>query len=233
MGSVDATLASITERELEILRLLDKGMSDREIADLLYLAPGTVKWHNNQIYTKLGVNRRSQAVARARDLGLLTMKPAEAPGSAAARQERPRALTSSALWPAYLKRIRSHTSRREGLLVLASVSVAAIITVIVFLKPPVELHLARPNVLAGVEGGPQDTDPTEAEIKLARQRMGEEGFIAYIACTQASEYQITQAREMRDLARSYGLDLRIYDSEPMATNRLRWWSAPASRGQLA
>jgi ribose transport system substrate-binding protein len=78
---------------------------------------------------------------------------------------------------------------------------------------PAQAVYARPNVLDDVEGGPQDTQPIEAEIERARERMGEEGFIAYVACAQASEYHITQAREMRDLARSYGLDLRIYDSE--------------------
>jgi ABC-type sugar transport system substrate-binding protein/DNA-binding CsgD family transcriptional regulator len=207
MDSVGATLG-MTERELEILRLLDKGMSDREIAGLLFLAQGTVKWHNNQIYTKLGVKRRSQAVARARELGLLTIPPTDSPASIT--QERPRTLVPRSHW---LTSMRYRTSRREGLLVLGMVSVVAIIVTLVFLSRPTQPVFARPNVLVGVQGNPQDTQPTEDEIKLARQRAGENGMIAYIACTQASEYHATQAREMQDFAHGYGLGFRIYDSE--------------------
>ena len=59
------------QRELEILRLVSAGSSNAEIADRLYITVGTVKWHLNQLYGKLGVNRRTEAVARARSLGLL------------------------------------------------------------------------------------------------------------------------------------------------------------------
>jgi DNA-binding NarL/FixJ family response regulator len=61
----------LTERELEILQLIADGFSNREIADHLFLALSTVKWHINQIYTKLHANSRSQAIARARALRLL------------------------------------------------------------------------------------------------------------------------------------------------------------------
>ena len=69
------------------------------------------------------------------------------------------------------------------------------------------------NVLAGEVGIVEDAIPTEAEIALAQQRLGEDGFIAYVACTQDSEYHAAQAREIRDLAMQYGLALRLYDSE--------------------
>jgi LuxR family maltose regulon positive regulatory protein len=59
------------DREMQILRLLAAGLSDRQIAEELYLSINTVKWHNRQIYSKLGVGRRGQAVARAQELGLL------------------------------------------------------------------------------------------------------------------------------------------------------------------
>ena len=62
---------SLTERELEILRYLADGLSDREIAQQLFLSLNTIKWHNRQIYSKLGVESRTQAVARSRELGLL------------------------------------------------------------------------------------------------------------------------------------------------------------------
>ncbi len=60
-----------TPRETDILALLAEGMSDREIADCLVVATSTVKWYNRQIYDKLGVSGREQAVERATTLGLL------------------------------------------------------------------------------------------------------------------------------------------------------------------
>jgi ATP/maltotriose-dependent transcriptional regulator MalT len=63
---------AITDRELEVLRLVAEGRSNREIARDLVLALGTVKWYVSEIYSKLGVSSRTQAVARARDLKLLS-----------------------------------------------------------------------------------------------------------------------------------------------------------------
>jgi LuxR family maltose regulon positive regulatory protein len=59
------------ERELEIVRLLAAGLSNGEIAERLFLAPATIKWYLSQTYGKLGVRRRTEAVATARDLGLI------------------------------------------------------------------------------------------------------------------------------------------------------------------
>ena len=61
----------LTARELEVLRLIAGGRSNREIAETLVIALGTVKRHTNHIYTKMGVHRRTEAVARARELGIL------------------------------------------------------------------------------------------------------------------------------------------------------------------
>jgi LuxR family maltose regulon positive regulatory protein len=61
----------LSERELDILRLIAAGRSNQEIAELLVIALSTVKSHINHIYGKLGTNRRAQAIAIARDLGLL------------------------------------------------------------------------------------------------------------------------------------------------------------------
>ena len=60
----------LTERELEILHLIARGLSNREIASELVLSLGTVKWYNRQIYSKLGVHSRTQAVDRAKTTGL-------------------------------------------------------------------------------------------------------------------------------------------------------------------
>jgi DNA-binding CsgD family transcriptional regulator len=61
----------LTAREAEVLALLAAGLSNREIGARLHLTPGSVKWHAHNLYGKLGVGRRTQAVARARALGLL------------------------------------------------------------------------------------------------------------------------------------------------------------------
>jgi len=61
----------LSERELEVLALLAEGLTNREIASRLYLALNTVKAHASNIYGKLDVHNRTQAVAKARTLGLL------------------------------------------------------------------------------------------------------------------------------------------------------------------
>jgi LuxR family maltose regulon positive regulatory protein len=61
----------LSDRELEILRLIAAGRSNPEIADLLYLSPNTVKWHVKNLYGKLQVGSRIEAAARGQELGLL------------------------------------------------------------------------------------------------------------------------------------------------------------------
>jgi LuxR family transcriptional regulator, maltose regulon positive regulatory protein len=61
----------LSQRELEVLQLIAQGFSNREISERLFLALDTVKGHNQKIYSKLQVQRRTEAVARARDLDLL------------------------------------------------------------------------------------------------------------------------------------------------------------------
>ena len=61
----------LSARELEVLNMLAVGASNHEIAAALVLAPGTVKLHVSHILSKLGVNSRTRAILRARDLGLL------------------------------------------------------------------------------------------------------------------------------------------------------------------
>jgi LuxR family maltose regulon positive regulatory protein len=61
----------LSRRELEVLRLIADGLSNREIGERLFLALDTVKGHNRVLFSKLLVQRRTEAVARARELGLL------------------------------------------------------------------------------------------------------------------------------------------------------------------
>jgi LuxR family transcriptional regulator, maltose regulon positive regulatory protein len=65
----------LSERELEVLRLIARGDSNQEIADRLVITLDTVKRHVTHIFEKLGVHNRVQAVARARTLGLLSDEP--------------------------------------------------------------------------------------------------------------------------------------------------------------
>lgn len=61
----------LSERELEVLRLIITGCSNREIADRLVIAVSTVKWYINVIYGKLQVESRTKAIARARELDIM------------------------------------------------------------------------------------------------------------------------------------------------------------------
>jgi LuxR family maltose regulon positive regulatory protein len=73
-GQVAARLVEpLSDRELEVLELLAMGMTNREIGERLYIAPGTVKAHTASIYGKLDVHSRMQAVARAHELGILPL----------------------------------------------------------------------------------------------------------------------------------------------------------------
>ena len=65
-------LDHLTSRELDVLRRLAKGHSDQDIARELFLSVNTVKWHNRNIYAKLGVSSRASAILKAQQLGLLT-----------------------------------------------------------------------------------------------------------------------------------------------------------------
>jgi LuxR family maltose regulon positive regulatory protein len=62
---------ALTERELEVLHLIDAGLSNREIASRLYVSLNTVRTHTKNLYSKLDVHSRTQAITRARDLNLL------------------------------------------------------------------------------------------------------------------------------------------------------------------
>ena len=61
----------LSEREIEVLRLLANGMSNPEIAEHLYIAVSTVRSHCKSIYAKLNVHKRWDAVHRAQELGLI------------------------------------------------------------------------------------------------------------------------------------------------------------------
>lgn len=61
----------ITPRELEILRLIAAGLSNREIADRLFVSENTVKTHSSRLFGKLGAKRRTQAVQLGKEARLI------------------------------------------------------------------------------------------------------------------------------------------------------------------
>ena len=61
----------ITKRELEILELIAQGLSNREIADKLFVSENTVKTHSSRLFDKLSAKRRTQAVQIAKEMGLI------------------------------------------------------------------------------------------------------------------------------------------------------------------
>jgi ATP/maltotriose-dependent transcriptional regulator MalT len=69
--SAQPLIEPLSRRELEVLHLIAQGFSNQEISEQLFLALDTVKGHNRKIFDKLQVERRTEAVARARELGLL------------------------------------------------------------------------------------------------------------------------------------------------------------------
>ena len=75
-ASVGDSAASLVEplspRELEVLQIMALGKTNKEIAQQLVIAPGTVKAHSASIYRKLDVANRTEAVGRARELGILS-----------------------------------------------------------------------------------------------------------------------------------------------------------------
>ena len=64
-------LLGVTPRELEILELIAQGMSNREIADKLFVSENTVKTHSSRLFDKLGARRRTQAVQLGKEMGLI------------------------------------------------------------------------------------------------------------------------------------------------------------------
>ena len=70
-GTGEQLIEPLSHRELEVLQLLAQGSSNKDVARQLFISLPTVKWHTSNIYGKLSVRTRTQAVAKARSLGLL------------------------------------------------------------------------------------------------------------------------------------------------------------------
>jgi LuxR family maltose regulon positive regulatory protein len=71
LPSTQPLIEPLSQRELEVLRLIALGLSNRQISERLFLALSTVKGHNRILFDKLQVQSRTEAIVRARELGLL------------------------------------------------------------------------------------------------------------------------------------------------------------------
>lgn len=62
---------NLSKREVDVLQLMAKGLSNQEIADRLFVSLSTVKTHSNNLFEKMGVKRRTQAIEHARQAGII------------------------------------------------------------------------------------------------------------------------------------------------------------------
>ena len=67
---LDQLADPLSEQELRVLNLIVLGKSNKEIAEELVISVGTAKWHVHNVFQKLGVNNRPQAIAKAKTLGI-------------------------------------------------------------------------------------------------------------------------------------------------------------------
>ena len=63
--------AMLSKKQIEILRLVNDGLANEEIAKAMCITEGTTKWHLHRIYSRLGVGSRTAAAAKARQLGII------------------------------------------------------------------------------------------------------------------------------------------------------------------
>ena len=64
-------LLNLSKRELEVLQLMSEGLSNKEIADRLYVSLSTIKTHSNNLFDKMNVERRTQAIDKGKRLGII------------------------------------------------------------------------------------------------------------------------------------------------------------------
>ncbi len=71
LNETELNKLNLSRRELEVLQLMSEGLSNNEIADRLFVSLSTVKTHSRNIFEKLGVTRRTQAIDKAKKLSLI------------------------------------------------------------------------------------------------------------------------------------------------------------------
>lgn len=71
MNEAELNRLNLSKRELEVLQLMAQGLSNQQIADQLFVSLSTVKTHANNLFDKMGVERRTQAINSAKQLGII------------------------------------------------------------------------------------------------------------------------------------------------------------------
>lgn len=71
INETEAALFNLSKRELEVLQLMAKGLSNAEIAEQLFVSLNTIKTHSSKIFEKLEVKRRTQAIEKAKQLNII------------------------------------------------------------------------------------------------------------------------------------------------------------------
>lgn len=71
LNETELNKLNVSKRELEVLQLMSEGLSNNEIADRLYVSLSTVKTHSRNLFDKLGVTRRTQAIDKGKRLSLI------------------------------------------------------------------------------------------------------------------------------------------------------------------
>ena len=117
-----------------------------------------------------------------------------------------------------IKRPR-HVSIRRSLLAIILMIVLTVGAVAMFGSQP-RSAVTPVLIKLGAQGTLADVTPTEAEIAAARARLGDNGFIAFLACTLENVTQATRAREMGDMAATFGLKYEVYNAENDANTQI-------------
>ncbi|MEO8398093.1 MAG: protein kinase, partial [Chloroflexota bacterium] len=86
---------------------------------------------------------------------------------------------------------------------------------------------------AGAHGTIADVTPNDAEIAAARMRLGDNGFIAFLACTLDNVTQATRAREMGDMATAFGLKYKVYNADNQAQTQITQFETARAEGAKA
>jgi len=102
-----------------------------------------------------------------------------------------------------------------GIIVLIGLIVGAIMLTMTPEEPP----LPDFEIAEGESTAWSALEPSSQQVELAQQRLGDDGFVALMACTRGSEYHATLVREIINRARGYGLETRIYDGEGEGPNQ--------------
>ena len=71
INKAELELLNLSKRELEVLQLMSEGLSNKEIADRLFVSLSTIKTHSNNLFDKMNVERRTQAIDKGKRLGII------------------------------------------------------------------------------------------------------------------------------------------------------------------